>query len=356
MARAAGNEELLIQVDGGIGLATAPLVAAAGADVLVCGNAVFKANDPRAAIGAVKGAADEAREVAWPVANGIKRKKKRDEQHRGKPCGRRARIGGRCGHGRGARRCRGRHPARAGGGLHLPGLRRHRPPVRRGGPVPWRPSRCPGLRQLGRERQRRTPLHAPGRAAFDRSRGAPAARAARGPGRLGAPTRSCFTSGATEADDAARPRPCRAAAAEQRRLAGQKRLRPFARRHHRRRARRRARALPGASRPRACRVDAACAPNRQGFVEAASRARGRAGPTTPCSSRVQAANTEVGSHPAHPRRWPSGRARRGARSSTPMPCRPWARRPLDVQGHGAWTPRPSRPTRSAAPRAWAPCT
>ena len=64
MARAAGNEELLIQVDGGIGLSTAPLVAAAGADVLVCGNAVFKADDPQAAIGAVKGAADEAREAA----------------------------------------------------------------------------------------------------------------------------------------------------------------------------------------------------------------------------------------------------------------------------------------------------
>ena len=42
MARAAGNEELLIQVDGGIGLSTAPLVAAAGADVLVCGNAVLR--------------------------------------------------------------------------------------------------------------------------------------------------------------------------------------------------------------------------------------------------------------------------------------------------------------------------
>ena len=38
--------------------------AAAGADVLVCGNAVFKADDPQAAIGAVKGAADEAREAA----------------------------------------------------------------------------------------------------------------------------------------------------------------------------------------------------------------------------------------------------------------------------------------------------
>ena len=53
-----------LQVDGGIGLSTAPLVAAAGADVLVCGNAVFKADDPRAAIGAVKDAADEAREAA----------------------------------------------------------------------------------------------------------------------------------------------------------------------------------------------------------------------------------------------------------------------------------------------------
>ncbi len=64
LARAAGNEAMLIQVDGGIGEATAPLVAAAGADVLVCGNAVFKAADPAAALVAVKGAADGARLAA----------------------------------------------------------------------------------------------------------------------------------------------------------------------------------------------------------------------------------------------------------------------------------------------------
>ena len=64
MARAAGNESMLIQVDGGIGEATAPLVAAAGADVLVCGNAVFKAPDPAAALQAVQAAADGARLAA----------------------------------------------------------------------------------------------------------------------------------------------------------------------------------------------------------------------------------------------------------------------------------------------------
>ena len=54
----------LIQVDGGIGLRTAPLVARAGADVLVCGNAVFKAEDPAAAIRDIRRAADEARLAA----------------------------------------------------------------------------------------------------------------------------------------------------------------------------------------------------------------------------------------------------------------------------------------------------
>lgn len=63
-AREAGNDKMLIQVDGGIGVATAPLVAAAGADVLVCGNAVFKAEDPAAAIAAVRDAADQARLAA----------------------------------------------------------------------------------------------------------------------------------------------------------------------------------------------------------------------------------------------------------------------------------------------------
>ncbi|MCI8425012.1 MAG: ribulose-phosphate 3-epimerase [Adlercreutzia sp.] len=64
MARAAGNEAMLIQVDGGIGEKTAPSVAAAGADVLVCGNAVFKAADPASALQAVQAAADEARLAA----------------------------------------------------------------------------------------------------------------------------------------------------------------------------------------------------------------------------------------------------------------------------------------------------
>lgn len=64
MAGAAGNEAMLIQVDGGIGTATAPLVAAAGADVLVCGNAVFAAPDPAEALAAVRDAADAARLAA----------------------------------------------------------------------------------------------------------------------------------------------------------------------------------------------------------------------------------------------------------------------------------------------------
>lgn len=60
MARKAGVRPL-IQVDGGIGVATAPLVAAAGADVLVCGNAVFAADDPARALAEVKAAAEDAR-------------------------------------------------------------------------------------------------------------------------------------------------------------------------------------------------------------------------------------------------------------------------------------------------------
>jgi len=64
MARAAGNDGLLIQVDGGIGVKTASLVTAAGADVLVCGNAVFAADDPQAAIREIARLGDEARENA----------------------------------------------------------------------------------------------------------------------------------------------------------------------------------------------------------------------------------------------------------------------------------------------------
>lgn len=66
-ARALGCTPL-IQVDGGIGVETAPLVAAAGADVLVCGNAVFAAEDPGAALRAVAEAADAARRDALAAA------------------------------------------------------------------------------------------------------------------------------------------------------------------------------------------------------------------------------------------------------------------------------------------------
>ena len=63
LARTAGSGPL-IEVDGGIGAATAGRVAAAGADVLVCGNAVFAADDPAAALAAVRDAAQKARLAA----------------------------------------------------------------------------------------------------------------------------------------------------------------------------------------------------------------------------------------------------------------------------------------------------
>lgn len=62
MAREAGAAPL-IQVDGGIGVKTAPIVAATGADVLVCGNAVFAADDPAAAVSAVRDAATGAQQA-----------------------------------------------------------------------------------------------------------------------------------------------------------------------------------------------------------------------------------------------------------------------------------------------------
>lgn len=46
----------LIEVDGGIGVATAPLVRAAGADVLVAGSAIFCADDPVAALRGIRDA------------------------------------------------------------------------------------------------------------------------------------------------------------------------------------------------------------------------------------------------------------------------------------------------------------
>lgn len=46
----------LIEVDGGIGVGTAPLVRAAGADVLVAGSAIFCADDPAAALRGIRDA------------------------------------------------------------------------------------------------------------------------------------------------------------------------------------------------------------------------------------------------------------------------------------------------------------
>lgn len=56
--------DVLIEVDGGINDATARLVTAAGADVLVCGNAFFKASDPACASARIREAATEAQRVA----------------------------------------------------------------------------------------------------------------------------------------------------------------------------------------------------------------------------------------------------------------------------------------------------
>ena len=50
LAREAGNDDLLIEVDGGIGERTVERVCAVGADVIVCGNAVFAAPEPAAAV------------------------------------------------------------------------------------------------------------------------------------------------------------------------------------------------------------------------------------------------------------------------------------------------------------------
>jgi ribulose-phosphate 3-epimerase len=50
-----------IQVDGGIDDTTAPVAAAAGADVFVAGSAIFGADDPRAAAARIRAAADGRR-------------------------------------------------------------------------------------------------------------------------------------------------------------------------------------------------------------------------------------------------------------------------------------------------------
>jgi len=50
----AKNSSTLIQIDGGVTLANAPQMIAAGADVLVAGNTVFKSENPTATIAALK--------------------------------------------------------------------------------------------------------------------------------------------------------------------------------------------------------------------------------------------------------------------------------------------------------------
>lgn len=61
MAQKAGVSPL-IQVDGGIGLKTVSLVCSKGADVLVAGNAVFKADNPSQAIAQLKHAGTKAQQ------------------------------------------------------------------------------------------------------------------------------------------------------------------------------------------------------------------------------------------------------------------------------------------------------
>ena len=64
MAREAGNDGMLIEVDGGIGLKTVERVCAAGADVIVCGNAVYAAEDPAAALAEIEALGNKARLAA----------------------------------------------------------------------------------------------------------------------------------------------------------------------------------------------------------------------------------------------------------------------------------------------------
>lgn len=64
MARNVGNYDMLVEVDGGIGPATVERVCARGADVIVCGNAVYAAADPAAAICNIQALGDAARLAA----------------------------------------------------------------------------------------------------------------------------------------------------------------------------------------------------------------------------------------------------------------------------------------------------
>lgn len=62
-AEAIGTDPV-IQVDGGIGVDTLERVVKAGATSLVCGNAVFKADDPAQAISEIKAKAQKAQDEA----------------------------------------------------------------------------------------------------------------------------------------------------------------------------------------------------------------------------------------------------------------------------------------------------
>ena len=57
-----GELPVELEVDGGINRETAPRAAAAGADILVAGSAIFHADDPAAA-------ARQIREAAWPTTS-----------------------------------------------------------------------------------------------------------------------------------------------------------------------------------------------------------------------------------------------------------------------------------------------
>jgi ribulose-phosphate 3-epimerase len=63
LARAAGTAPL-IQVDGGMNATTAAYVGAQGADVIVAGNGVFKADDRAAAIEGIRCSAERSRSAA----------------------------------------------------------------------------------------------------------------------------------------------------------------------------------------------------------------------------------------------------------------------------------------------------
>ena len=63
----AGNTTAPVEIDGGIDLATAPRVVAAGARILVAGSAIFHAQEPERATRDLKAAANAALSVASPA-------------------------------------------------------------------------------------------------------------------------------------------------------------------------------------------------------------------------------------------------------------------------------------------------